>query len=205
MIIGKKIILRAIEENDLQILLKWTNDPSISELVGGWSFPLSIGNQKEWYINNLKDPKNKRFIVETKESKAIGLTGLWSIDWQNRHALTALKIGEKNIRGKGYGTDAIMTIMAYAFFEVGLNKLWGEIINYNIASYKAYIEKCGWKVEGILRQHIYRKGKFYDLIRVGILKESFIKDSRAIEYIPPALFNKEERFITIKNEHKANI
>jgi len=36
-------------------------------------------------------------------------------------------------------------------------------------------------------------------------RESFIKDPRAIEYTPPTLFNKEQRFITIKNEHKANI
>ena len=47
MITGKKIILRAIEENDLPLLLKWINDPEISELVVGWSFPLSMGNQKE--------------------------------------------------------------------------------------------------------------------------------------------------------------
>jgi len=185
MIEGEKIRLRAIEEGDLESMADWLNDPVISHYVGGFSFPVSKSQQRRWYESALNDDKNIRLIVETKDdNRVIGLTGLWQIDWVNRHALTALKLGADNIRGKGYGTDAIMTLMSYAFYQVGLNRLWGEILPFNVGSYKAYVTKCGWMVEGIYRQHVYRDGRFYDQMRVAVLKEDFDRLSNASEYIP---------------------
>jgi RimJ/RimL family protein N-acetyltransferase len=202
MIKGKKVAFRAVEEEDLELLLEWANDPVMSNLVVGWSFPLSMANQKEWFARSLKNPHTQRFIVESYEDGVIGLTGLWEIDWHNRHALTAVKLGAENIRGKGYGTDAILTLMSYAFFDVGLNRLWGAMLPYNIPSYKAYVERCGWRVEGILRQEIFRNGEFYDLIRVAVLKEDFVKHPRFSEYAPPTLLGKSEPQITIREEHR---
>ncbi len=197
MIQGKKVRFRAIEEKDLEYMVEWINDPDISNLVVGWTFPISMAEQREWFIKSLNDQNNQRWIVETFDGQPIGLTGLWEIDFHNRHALTALKIGSKNIWGKGYGADAIMALMTYAFFQVGLNRLWGEILPFNEGSYRAYVVKCGWKVEGILRQHIFRNGKFYDLIRVAILKDEFCAHPQAINYIPQV----EKNSISIKPEH----
>jgi RimJ/RimL family protein N-acetyltransferase len=101
MIVGKNVVLRAIEEDDLEYLQKWQNDPVISELVVGWSFPVSMADQRQWFQGSVKKPHTQRFIVESKEKGIIGLTGLWDIDLHNRHALTALKIGEKTDRGSG--------------------------------------------------------------------------------------------------------
>ena len=199
---GQRVIFRAVEEEDLKLLQEWINDPVISGLVGGWSFPVSMAQQRQWFADSLKDPNTQRFIVEDYESEVLGLTGLWQIDWHNRHALTALKLGE-GARGKGYGTDAILTLMSYAFFEVGLNRLWGSILAYNLPSYKAYVEKCGWRVEGILRQAVYRKGRFYDLIRVAALKEEFKQHPLFDRYAPGVILGRPEPQITIREEHRS--
>jgi RimJ/RimL family protein N-acetyltransferase len=204
MIVGKKIVLRAIEEKDLEYLQKWQNDPVISELVVGWSFPVSMADQSQWFQNSIKKQHTQRFIVECKEKGIIGLTGLWDIDWQNRHALTALKIGEKTDRGRGIGADAIMTITSYAFYEVGLNRLYGSILPYNHASYKAYVQKCGWKVEGCYRQHVYRKGKFYDLLYVATLKEDYERLPSAADYMPAVTRGERESFVEIDGSEKAD-
>jgi RimJ/RimL family protein N-acetyltransferase len=185
MIDGKRVRLRAIEEPDLALLAQWMNDPDISSSVVGWSFPVSAAEQRVWYTRSMEDRSNKRFMVEAMDTgETIGLTGLWEIDWHNRHALTALKIGAKNIQGKGYGTDAIMTLMSYAFFGVGLQRLWGEMLPFNAASYGAYVSKCGWRVEGVLRNHVFRDGRMWDLIRVASLREEFENLSRAKDYLP---------------------
>lgn len=187
MIKGKKVFLRALNEDDLAVTLQWLNDPEISHLVGGWEFPLSMAHQREWFNRSIKDDRTHRFIVESYEDGVIGLTGLWDIDWHDRHALTSLKLGANNIRGKGYGTDAIMTLMTYAFCEVGLNRLWGAMISYNIASYKTYVEKCGWKVEGVFRQQLYRDGRYYDQLRVAILRDEFLQHPLAADYLPAVI------------------
>ena len=204
MIVGKNVVLRAIEEDDLEYLQKWQNDPVISELVVGWSFPVSMVDQRQWFQGSVKKPYTQRFIVESKEKGIIGLTGLWDIDWQNRHALTALKIGEKTDRGRGFGADAIMTIMSYAFYEVGLNRLYSSILPYNHSSYKAYVQKCGWKVEGTNRQHVYRKGKFYDLLYVATLKGDFARLPSAADYMPAVMRGERECFVEIDGSEKAD-
>ena len=184
MIIGRKVRFRAIEEADLPALAGWLNDPQIAHLVGGFSFPVSMGEQRRWFEDMQSDGKTQRWIVEALSGERLGLTGLWDIDWQNRHALTSLKLGTDGIRGKGYGTDAIMTLMSYAFYQLGLNRLWSEILPFNAGSYRAYVNHCGWKVEGVNRQHIYRDGRFYDQLRVACLKEDFDRHPQAADYRP---------------------
>jgi RimJ/RimL family protein N-acetyltransferase len=174
--------LRPVQEADLSLLAGWLNDPEISESVGGWSFPVSLAEQRSWFERSLQDQTTRRWIVETRAGHAIGLTGLWHIDFRNSHAMTALKLGSRDVRGKGYGTDAIMTVMAYAFRDVGLNRLWAEILRFNEASYRAYVVKCGWKVEGVRRQHVFRTGEFRDQLQVGILRSEFESLSAMSEY-----------------------
>ncbi|MBX3181903.1 MAG: GNAT family N-acetyltransferase [Polyangiaceae bacterium] len=198
MIVGNKVRFRALEDDDQPLLVAWLNDPEISRLVGGFSFPASVSAQREWFARAKSDSKNQRWMVESLEGEPLGLTGLWQIDWQNRHALTALKLGAPSARGKGYGTDAIMTLMAYAFFQVGLNRLWGEILPYNLGSYKAYVERCGWRVEGVSRQHIYREGQFHDQLRVAVLKEDFLAHPEVARYTPKA----PEHTISVLPEHR---
>ncbi len=122
MIYGEKVKLRPIEENDLSLMVQWLNDPEIKHLVVGWDFPKSLAQQKEWYQNSLNGEKNQRWIIENLDGEVIGLTGLWDIDWHNRQALSGIKLGRPQDRGKGCGTDTIMTVMAYAFlFRLSIN------------------------------------------------------------------------------------
>lgn len=186
MIRGKKVVLRAVEERDLPLLTEWLNDPDIAQMVGGWTFPTSLSQQRIWFDSVHEDTSTQRWIIETGDRVPIGLTGLWNINWHDRLALTAIKLsGAADVRGKGYGTDAVFTLMSYAFAQVGLNRLWGEIVGYNAPSYHLYVRACGWKVEGLLRQSVYRNNEFHDQLRVAILKDEFLALPRAQEYLPP--------------------
>lgn len=184
---GKSVRLRALETEDLDLVTLWANDPGISASLSGWSFPVSRAQQDAWFAGTFQDSKNKRFIIEVKEThQVIGIAGLWDINLRNSNAFAGFKIGAKDIQGKGYGSDAMMTLMAYAFYEVGLHRLWGEMLPFNVASYKVCVDKCGWRVEGVFRQHEYRFGRLWDLIRLGILREDFERHPRAQDYLVQA-------------------
>lgn len=172
-IYGKRVMLRALEREDMEKLREIINDPEVERLVGGWSFPISSYEQEAWYERVIKDRSNLRWAIETKEDGFIGMTGLWEIDWKNRTAFTGIKIGNKNYQGKGYGYDSVMTVMKYAFEELQLERLDGDIIEYNEGSKKLYVDKCGWKQEGIRRRHVFKNNRYYDRIIVGILKEEY--------------------------------
>lgn len=177
---GKIVTLRAIEEKDLEFMRDMMNDSEIESLVVGWAFPVSGYQQKQWYLNNIENNNNLRFIIEDNNGEAVGLATLTDIDWKNRKAIHGIKLDNKN-RKRGLGTDALISIMRYAFNELQLNRLDASILEYNIASIKLH-EKYGWKVEGKQRKAVYKNGKYNDLIIIGILREDYEEISNKNNY-----------------------
>jgi len=172
---GKKVTLRAIEESDLELLHKWANDPDIWYLLGGWHFPQSLDSTKHWFQTLKNDHLNHRFAIETEDSGLIGTANLVEIDWKNNHAFHGMMLGDKDIRGKGYGIDTIMAMMKYAFEELHLARLDGSMIEYNEVSLNIYCKKLGWKEEGRLRNWYFRKNRYWDKIVVGITREDYFE------------------------------
>lgn len=170
---GKNVVLKAIEEEDLFLLGEWANNPEIQYWLGGWHFPTSMNDQKKWFAGLSVSSNHQRFAIVTEDLGLIGTANLVDIDWKNGNAFHGMLLGDKDIRGKGYGVDTVMAIMKYAFEELGLNRLDGSMIEYNEASLKMYIQKCGWKEEGRQRNWYFRKNQYWDKIIVGITKEDY--------------------------------
>jgi RimJ/RimL family protein N-acetyltransferase len=172
---GEHVLLRAIERGDLPLLNRWANDPEIQRMLGGWHFPTSLQDQEAWFSSLSCNSLNQRFAIEAEGIGLIGTVNLVSIDWKNRNAFHGMLLGDKNIRGKGYGVDTIKAIMRYAFDELGLHRLDTDIIAYNEASLHVYIEKCGWIEDGRREDWYFRDGRHWDKILVGITRARYIQ------------------------------
>ena len=149
---------------------KWANDPEIWYLLASWHFPISEKDHQKWYEGLSAGSPDQRFAIETPDLGLIGTANLVNINWKDRNAFHGMMLGGKDIRGKGYGTDTIMTIMRYAFEELGLERLDGSMIEYNEASLVVYLRKCGWKEEGRQRNWYFRKNRYWDKIIVGVTR-----------------------------------
>jgi UDP-4-amino-4,6-dideoxy-N-acetyl-beta-L-altrosamine N-acetyltransferase len=171
MIEGELARLRAVEKKDLKKLRDWRNDPDVKKFTREYR-ELNIQNQLQWLDLLARDKNAVMFAVETKKGKLIGCTGLTYIDWKNRRAEVSIYIGDKNYKGKGYGTDALKTLMKYSFEELNLHMLFGEIFEYNKANIKLF-EKCGFKRDGVLRHRLYRDGRYQNSIFYSILEEEW--------------------------------
>ena len=167
-IMGKQIYLRAMEPEDMEMCRDMINDEEVSRMVVGWSFPVS--------------DRNKRFTICMKDTdQPVGIVTLTDIDLVNRSAFHGIKLHPSCPKGKGVGTDAVMTLMEYAFNQINLNRLDGEWFLYNTASKRLY-EKCGWYEEGIKKKAIYRNGEYHDLAICGILKEEYLEAKKRLGY-----------------------
>lgn len=182
MIKSKLLSLRPIELNDDIVLQQLINNPLVSENVVGWTFPVSLFSQKNWIQSNTNNLSYRLVVVDNETNEAIGITGLWDIDWHNQAAMSAIKLLPEKTK-KGFGTEAIMLSMAWAFYNVGLRRLHGAILDFNGPSMGAYVKKCGWRVEGRQREAIFRKGEWHDLYSVAILKREFDALPAASEFI----------------------
>lgn len=167
----RHVTLRALERHDLDFLADLANDSEVRRRVVGWDWPIARSLQEAWFERAASSNTERRFIVLDEDDEPIGMTGLWEIDFRNRNALTALKLGgRRNVRGRGYGQAAVNALSDFAFSDVGFHRLYSTILASNAPSLRVYLEKCGWREEGRLRQHIWRDGELVDLVQIGILR-----------------------------------
>lgn len=173
MIKGRLVTLRPCEEGDIPALQAIDADPVVRSGVVGWDWPRSLREMTTWYGEQVRD-STRRWIIEDDRAQIVGVTGLWDIDWRNRNALTGIKLGGRvDARGRGLAADAIKLVMAFAFYDVGLERLYAAAMETNTASIHVYCGKCGWSQEGRSRKHIWRGGRFVDLIHMGIQRSEF--------------------------------
>ncbi len=172
-IYGEKVVLRALELKDMPFLLEMINDPEMEKMVIGWSFPTSEKQQLDWYNRIIGDQKNFRFAIDYN-GDFVGMSTLVKIDWKNRSADHGIKLCSNAPKGTGIGTDAVFATMKYAFEELQLNRLYGSILDYNIASQKLY-SKCGWKIEGCYRQSVFKNNAYHDEWPTAILREDYFE------------------------------
>ena len=66
-------------------------------------------------------------------------------------------------------------LMNFIFEEMNINKIKLNVYAFNERAIKSY-EKCGFKKEGLLRQEIFRQGKYNDEVVMGILREEYYRN-----------------------------
>lgn len=170
---GEKVLLRAIELSDAEILQAMINDEEIERMMWGYSFPVARHQQLKW-IENLSGEKSTFRAIIDVDGTAVGTIILSNIDLRSGTAEIHIKLAQSSQRGKGYGTDAVKALLQYAFNELRLNCVCCRIREDNIPSQKLF-EKCGFVKEGRLRQRVFRQGLYYDFYEYSILKSEFIK------------------------------
>ncbi len=166
--------LRAIEDKDFELLLHLINAPEIECMTAGWCFPVSSAGQKAWMENFRNSDRSIKLMIELENARTIGLMALENLDWKNRTAAVGCKISAKpEDRIKGDMIDAMKGILGYAFEELGMNCIYGEILEDNLFSRKLS-RQAGFSEDGILRKRVYKRGQFRNVVAVSILKEEFM-------------------------------
>jgi len=169
---GRLVNLRPVQKSDIPLLTKWINDPNVRQYLAS-TFPHTEKQEEAWYENLGKDNKNIVLTIETKDGKPIGVMGIHKIEWQRGFGTTGAFIGESEYWGNGYGTDAKMILLDHAFNTLGLRKIYSDVIAFNKRSLR-YSLRCGYKIEGRLRKHIFRKGKYWDEIVIGVFRDEWL-------------------------------
>jgi RimJ/RimL family protein N-acetyltransferase len=102
----------------------------------------------------------------------IGMMGLHEIDHRHGTATTGAWIG-RPYQARGYGVEAKMLFLEYAFNTLNLRKVCSNVFEFNSPSLK-YSEKCGYKEEGRLKAHFYARGRYWDKVQLAVFREDFM-------------------------------
>jgi len=179
MILGTRVGLRAIEREDLPVLLAWRNRPEFRRYFREVR-ELGAGQQAQWFETVATgDPRTHMFAIwELKTRTLIGACGLCYIDWVNRTADFSIYIGhEGRYIDDAYAPDAGRTLLRYGFDELGLHRIWCEIYGFDHAKQRL-LPGLGFVLDGRHRESHWAEGAWHDSLFYGILDREFATRSR---------------------------
>jgi len=179
---GDGIRLRPLQKSDIELKVKWYNDPVVNKTLI-IDEPLELEKSLKWFDTVASDDNRRDFVIETVDGEPMGITGLLGINRKHGIAECFCVIGEKKFWGKGIGTLDHSLLVQYAFEQLGLNKIWAVIYTDNVAIIRI-VEKLGFKIEGTLREEKTIDGKKIDLHRIGVLKSEFTPTHKTCKFIP---------------------
>jgi RimJ/RimL family protein N-acetyltransferase len=168
------VYLRALEIDDYKTSVKWRNDPEIDPKIGGPKYFVSSEYEKRWVENQIFNSGDDVVlaICVQKTNEYIGNVYIRNINWINRSAESSILIGNKDFWGKGIALEALKLILEFAFYERNLERITALILESNTISLKLH-EKCGYKKEGLLRNAIYKDGRFQNQYILSVLRSDF--------------------------------
>jgi len=100
----------------------------------------------------------------------VGFSGLRSIDWQSRVAVSGSVIGRKDLWSKGLGGDAVKARNQYAFEVLGLRLLIATVIADNARSL-AMLAKAGYEEVGRVPERYWKRGTYRDQVLLTLHRD----------------------------------
>jgi RimJ/RimL family protein N-acetyltransferase len=171
--VGKHVYVRGLLRSDLPALVAWINDAEVTHLLFSGERPAVPERLTEQWEAELRSGNNIAFAACLRENdRFVGTTGLYSINWIMRSAEFRVFIGDKSVWNRGIGTELTRLMVIYGFEKLNLNRVWLGVNGDNVAGVRAY-ENAGFTREGVLRQEQYRNFRYYDVIRMSILREEY--------------------------------
>ena len=172
----KDVKIRALEPDEYLETIKWRQDEATSDMVVGQKRYVSTDTERSWILNAIKDHEAGRvlrFGITVGDSPClVGLIIVNSIDPVNRSCRYANILAPGGVRGKGIAFAARLYVYRYLFEEWGMNRIAGHILAENLAS-RRFSERFGTTQEGVLRQAVFKNGRFQDLVIYSMLRDEF--------------------------------
>jgi RimJ/RimL family protein N-acetyltransferase len=148
---GQKAVLREKRASDADNDYAWRCDPELSRYDATVPLKLSFREYMLYYTEQLQNPKEGRrwFAIDSLEGKHIGNCMYYDVDESRKHAKIGIIIGEREYWGKGYGADALNSLVSYIFAETDLDRVYLDTLDWNKRAQRCF-QKCGFVVCGRL-------------------------------------------------------
>lgn len=165
--------MRSMERSDLRLMADWLNDSDVTRLLFMGLFPANLESLITNWERDRSSPEEVTLAVCDKASNEfVGTTGLYRIHWVMRTAEFRVFLGDKRVWNRGFGTECAKLMVVYGFEKLNLNKIWLGVNAENAGGVRAY-QKAEFVHEGVLRHEQYRNFRYYDVIRMSLLRSEY--------------------------------
>jgi len=174
-IVGRRVVLRRHRPENLAVVSRWYRDPEVARLTRYQTRPMPREEVERFFQTRLLGSDSVAYAIHVRlTDRLIGLTTFSSLDADNGSVLFHITLGERDIWGQGYGTEAASLMLAHAFERLGLHRVGLSVFSFNERAIRSY-EKAGFRIEGRLRDAIARDGRYWDEIQMGALRPEWLE------------------------------
>jgi RimJ/RimL family protein N-acetyltransferase len=188
-----RVALRPLQLQNIHTHFRWNNDPELNRLDSEVPYEEeSFGAFKTRFeqMCDTPSPSHRNFEIHARDDEQlIGVAFATNISAHNRHARIGVTIGDRDYWGRGYGRTSMELLLAFCFDALELHRVSAEVFEYHTA-WRDLVEGMGFRREGVLREHLWRDGQYWDKEVYGLLKTTF--QASALEVDPRPLAGMEE-------------
>jgi RimJ/RimL family protein N-acetyltransferase len=165
---GAHVVLRPVEEADHAEIHRWQNEPEV------WFW---MDHERPFSLEDVRESEARAreeghpFVIEV-DGRPIGRIELNAFRTRDRICSLCVFIGEPSARGKGHGSDAIRTLLGFAFdrWDLARVELWSLAANQRaIRSF----EVCGFVRDALLPARSWKDGAWHDRVIMSVTREAF--------------------------------
>jgi RimJ/RimL family protein N-acetyltransferase len=163
------LFLRKISPEDANSLLKLFGNSEVLRFIEMQPIK-TIEQANEWlkWMGGAFAAKDGlRWGITCNDGTFIGSAGLHHWNREARYAEISCDINHTHW-GHGYGQEAMQEIIQFGWQQMHLNRIEATVIKGNHRSVHV-MGKLGFKKEGLLRQRLFKGGKYYDTYVFGKL------------------------------------
>lgn len=161
--------LRDLNVHDLEMVLQWRNHDNIRKWMIN-SDVIALNDHFVWFERNRNRADRLFYIFEYKQQPQgyvsfVSITNSSAYEWGFYVSPDA---------EKGVGCLLGITALNLAFKELGLEKVFGQVLAFNEKSLNFHT-KMGFVKEGRLRKHFKDYRGEFDIYQFGLLREEWLE------------------------------
>ena len=171
---GERVMLREVRQEDISGMRAWATDEAACESLGTFYVSPQTWEMTErslsLFLNG--DASGANFVIAERETgRYLGQISVNMIDRIALHGELSI-VMTPDSRGKGYAREGVSRMLKHAFDAMNLNRVHLKVYEDNPAAIACYTA-CGFVREGVLRQHAYHRGRYIDVICMGVLRDDW--------------------------------
>ncbi|WP_099159226.1 GNAT family N-acetyltransferase [Virgibacillus ndiopensis] len=183
---GEKVILRDITEEDVKEIYYWKYEAEVREHLN-WNAPyhppkpMTLEEFRQFgrladNLNRVVTDKVRLELVIEADGKLIGTVGWYWVDESTNWLNNGIAIYDSSYWSGGYGTDAFRLWTNYIFENIDVERVGISTWSGN-ERMMGLAKKIGMMEEGRIRKARVVNGKYYDSVKMGVLREEWCMQS----------------------------
>ncbi|MDQ7912463.1 UDP-4-amino-4,6-dideoxy-N-acetyl-beta-L-altrosamine N-acetyltransferase [Pseudomonas sp. 102515] len=161
--------LRPVQFADAALILRWRNTPSVRQTMYSTGLIGEVEHHA-WLKRELGSPQSRHFLFTCAE-QAVGYACLSEIRSEHRRCTWGFNLGD-SVQPRGTGSRMLFLLAEVAFEQLQLDKLWAEVLDFNVASLRVHT-RLGFQEEGQLLRHVHRPDGVFDVVRLALFAEQW--------------------------------